>query len=196
MSTIAVIGTGYVGLTTGAYLAHLGHTVICADVVADKVEMLNRGEVPIFEAGLDELVREGLDSGRLSFVLGAEHAVEESEFVFLCVQTPQGDDGSADLSYLEAAARQVGPHLEPETVVVNKSTVPVGSADFVARVIGRSDVFVVSNPEFLREGSAVYDCLNPDRIVIGSDDQAAAMRVRELFESLRAPVVITDPASA
>jgi UDPglucose 6-dehydrogenase len=196
MSTIAVIGTGYVGLTTGAYLAHLGHTVICADVVADKVEMLNRGEVPIFEAGLDELVREGLDSGRLSFVLGAEHAVEESEFVFLCVQTPQGDDGSADLTYVRQAAADIGPDLKPECVVINKSTVPVGSTRVVEQALGRDDVFVVSNPEFLREGSAVYDCLNPDRIVIGSDDQAAAMRVRELFESLRAPVVITDPASA
>ena len=196
MSTIAVIGTGYVGLTTGAYLAHLGHSVVCADVVAEKVERLNRGDVPIFEAGLDELVREGLDSGRLSFVLGAEPAVDEAEFVFLCVQTPQGDDGSADLTYVRQAASDIGQHLKPESVVINKSTVPVGSTRVVEQALGRDDVFVVSNPEFLREGSAVYDCLNPDRIVIGSDDQAAAMRVRELFESLRAPVVITDPASA
>jgi UDPglucose 6-dehydrogenase len=196
MSTIAVIGTGYVGLTTGAYLAHLGHSVVCADVVAEKVERLNRGDVPIFEAGLDELVREGLDSGRLSFVLGAEHAIEEAEFVFLCVQTPQGDDGSADLTFVRQAAADIGPHLKPESVVINKSTVPVGSTRVVEQALGRDDVFVVSNPEFLREGSAVYDCLHPDRIVIGSDDQAAAMRVRELFESLRAPVVITDPASA
>ncbi len=196
MSTIAVIGTGYVGLTTGAYLAHLGHSVVCADVVPDKVERLNRGDVPIFEAGLDELVREGLDSGRLAFVLGAEHAIEEAEFVFLCVQTPQGDDGSADLTYVRQAAADIGAHLKPESVVINKSTVPVGSTRVVEQALGRDDVFVVSNPEFLREGSAVYDCLHPDRIVIGSDDQAAAMRVRELFESLRAPVVITDPASA
>jgi UDPglucose 6-dehydrogenase len=196
MSTIAVIGTGYVGLTTGAYLAHLGHSVVCADVVPEKVERLNRGDVPIFEAGLDELVREGLDSGRLAFVLGAEPAVEEAEFVFLCVQTPQGDDGSADLTYVRQAAADIGQHLKPESVVINKSTVPVGSTRVVEQALGRDDVFVVSNPEFLREGSAVYDCLNPDRIVIGSDDQAAAMRVRELFESLRAPVVITDPASA
>lgn len=196
MSRIAVIGTGYVGLTTGAYLAHLGHTVVCADIVPEKVERLNRGEVPILEAGLDELVREGLDAGRLSFVLGATAAVHDAEFVFLCVQTPQGDDGSADLSYIEAAAQDIGPVLPAECIVINKSTVPVGSTRVVEQALGRDDVFVVSNPEFLREGSAVHDCLNPDRIVIGSDDPAAAMRVAALFESLRAPLVITDPASA
>ena len=196
MSRIAVIGTGYVGLTTGAYLAHLGHTVVCADVVAEKVERLNRGQVPILEAGLDDLVHEGLAADRLSFVLGAASAVDDAEFVFLCVQTPQGDDGSADLSYIEAAAREIGPELAAESIVINKSTVPVGSTRVVEQALDRDDVFVVSNPEFLREGSAVHDCLNPDRIVIGSDDQAAAMRVAALFESLRAPLVITDPASA
>ncbi len=195
-STIAIVGTGYVGLTTGAYLAHLGHVVICADVVPDKVERLSRGEVPILEAGLEELVREGLDGGRLSFVLGAGAAVAGAEFVFLCVPTPQGDDGSADLSYVRQAAIDIGPDLEPECVVINKSTVPVGSTRVVEEALGRDDVFVVSNPEFLREGSAVHDCLHPDRIVIGSDDPAAAMRVAELFERLRAPLVITDPASA
>ncbi len=195
-STIAVVGTGYVGLTTGAYLAHLGHVVTCADVVPDKVERLNRGELPILEAGLEELVREGLDGGRLSFVLGARSAVEEAEFVFLCVPTPQGDDGSADLTYVRHAATEIGPLLHPECIVINKSTVPVGSTRVVEEALGRDDVFVVSNPEFLREGSAVHDCLHPDRIVIGSDDQAAAMRVAELFERLRAPLVITDPASA
>jgi UDPglucose 6-dehydrogenase len=193
---IAVIGTGYVGLTTGAYLAHLGHTVICADVVPEKIERLARGDVPILEAGLDELVREGLAAERLSFVLGAANAVEGAEFVFLCVQTPQGDDGSADLTYIREAAAEIGPVLEAETIVINKSTVPVGSTRVVEQALDRDDVFVVSNPEFLREGSAVHDCLNPDRIVIGSDDQAAAMRVATLFESLKAPLVITDPASA
>ena len=193
---IAVIGTGYVGLTTGAYLAHLGHTVVCADVVAEKVALLQQGTVPIFEAGLDELVKDGLETERLSFVLGAATAVPEAEFVFLCVQTPQGEDGSADLSYIEQAAREIGPVLAPETIVINKSTVPVGSTRVVERALGRDDVFVVSNPEFLREGSAVHDCLNPDRIVIGADDQAAAMRVAALFESLKAPLVVTDPASA
>ncbi|HUP69536.1 MAG TPA: UDP-glucose/GDP-mannose dehydrogenase family protein [Acidimicrobiales bacterium] len=195
-SSIAVIGTGYVGLTTGAYLAHLGHHVICADVLPGKVECLSRGEIPIFETGLEEMVREGIDGHRLSFVLGAAAAVTEAEFVFLCVPTPQGEDGSADLAYIEAAAREIAPHLRPETVVINKSTVPVGSSRVVEQAMGRDDVFVVSNPEFLREGSAVHDCLHPDRIVIGSDDQAAAMRVASLFERLEAPLIVTDPASA
>lgn len=195
-ATVAVIGTGYVGLTTGAYLAHLGHTVVCADVVPEKVERLSRGEVPILEAGLDDLVREGLHAGRLSFVLGAAAAVAEAEFVFLCVPTPQGEDGSADLSYLRRAVEEIAPALQVECIVINKSTVPVGSTRVVERALGRDDVFVVSNPEFLREGSAVHDCLHPDRIVIGSEDQAAAMRVATLFEALRAPLVITDPASA
>ena len=193
---IAVVGTGYVGLTTGAYLAHLGHDVVCADVVPEKVERLNRGDVPILETGLDELVEEGLRSERLRFVLGAATAAAGAEFVFLCVQTPQGEDGSADLTYIRQAAAEIGPVLASESIVINKSTVPVGSTRVVEEALGRSDVFVVSNPEFLREGSAVHDCLNPDRIVIGADDQAAAMRVATLFESLKAPLVITDPASA
>ncbi len=193
---VAVVGTGYVGLTTGAYLAHLGHDVICADIVPEKIAMLSRGQVPILEAGLDELVHEGLASGRLRFVLGAATAVPGADFVFLCVPTPQGEDGSADLSYLRDAAAEIAPHLEPEAIVINKSTVPVGSTRSVEEAMGRDDVFVVSNPEFLREGSAVHDCLNPDRIVIGADDPAAAMRVAGLFESLKAPLVITDPASA
>src|SRR5579859_7086951 len=126
MAEIAVIGTGYVGLTTGAYLAHLGHSVVCADVVPEKVAALNRGEVPIHEAGLDEMVAEGIANGRLRFVLGAVHAASEAEFVFLCLPTPQGEEGSADLSYVEAVAREIGPRLRPESIVVNKSTVPVG----------------------------------------------------------------------
>ncbi len=191
-----MIGAGYVGLTTAACFAHLGHKVICADIVADKVERLSRGEIPILEAGMPELVREGLDGGRLSFVLGASAAVAGAEFVYLCVPTPQSDDGSADLSYIRAAAAEIGPLLARECIVVNKSTVPVGSARVVEEVLGRDDVRVVSNPEFMREGSAVHDCLNPDRIVIGSDDQVAAAKVAELFSALRAPVIVTDPASA
>src|SRR3954470_16449090 len=196
MSRIAVIGTGYVGLTTGAYLAHLGHDVVCADVVPDKVAMLNEGKLPIYEPGLDELVREGLDSDRLSFVLGSQNAVDDAEFVFLCVQTPQGEDGSADMTYVRDAAAEIGPMLRREAIVINKSTVPVGSTHVVEQAMGRDDVFVVSNPEFLREGSAVHDCLNPDRIVIGSEDQAAAMRVAKLFDQIKAPLIVTDPASA
>ncbi|HET7487697.1 MAG TPA: UDP-glucose/GDP-mannose dehydrogenase family protein [Acidimicrobiales bacterium] len=196
MSSVAVVGTGYVGLTTGAYLAHLGHEVVCADVVAAKVEQLSRGVIPIFEAGLEELVREGLDGRRLSFVVGAGAAVERAEFVFLCLPTPQGEDGSADMSYVEAAAREIGPLLRSEAVVINKSTVPVGSTRVVEHALGRDDVHVVSNPEFLREGSAVHDCLHPDRIVIGSDDNGAAIRVASLFARLEAPLIVTDPASA
>ena len=195
-SNIAIIGTGYVGLTTGACLSHLGHTVVCADVVPEKVDALNRGEVPILEAGLDELVHEGLSSGQLSFVLGAENAVGEAEFVYLCVPTPQGGDGAADLSFIQEAAAQIAPHLQPEAVVINKSTVPVGSTRVVEKALGRSDIAVVSNPEFLREGSAVHDFLNPDRVVIGADDQGAAIRVAGLYLGLAAPLQVTDPASA
>ncbi len=196
MSQIGVIGAGYVGLTTAACFASLGHRVICADVVPEKVEMLSRGEVPIFEAGLRDLLQAGLASQRLSFVVGAAAAVPGSEFVYLCVPTPQGPDGSADLSYIRAAAAEIGPLLEPGTVVVNKSTVPVGSTLVVEEVLERDDIRVVSNPEFLREGTAVHDFLNPDRIVIGCDDQAAAARVVGLFEAVAAPVIVTDPASA
>lgn len=195
-SKIAIIGTGYVGLTSGACLSHLGHTVVCADVVPEKVESLSRGEVPILEAGLDELVHEGIETGRLSFVLGAEHAVKDAEFIFLCLPTPQGADGAADLSFIKAAAREIGPHLQPDAVVINKSTVPVGSAGEVAKKLQRDDVHVVSNPEFLREGTAVSDFLHPDRVVIGADDEAAAKRVADLYVSLPGDVLITDPASA
>lgn len=194
--TIAVIGTGYVGLTTGACFAALGHTVICADIDEVKVERLNRGEIPIVEDGIERLVAEGMREGRLSFVVGAATAAAAAEFAYLCVPTPQGEDGSADLSYIEAAAREIGPVLQPESIVVNKSTVPVGSTRVVERALGRSDVFVVSNPEFLREGSAVNDFMKPDRVVIGSDHQAAAIRVASLYMGIPAPIMVTDPASA
>ncbi|NLV56913.1 MAG: UDP-glucose/GDP-mannose dehydrogenase family protein [Acidimicrobiales bacterium] len=193
---IAVIGTGYVGLTTGACLSHLGHEVICADVIPEKVDALNRGEIPILEAGLEELVNEGRQSGQLRFVLGATTAAAEAEFIYLCVPTPQGADGSADLSYIRDAAAEIGPVVRPESIVINKSTVPVGSTRVVEQALGRSDVHVVSNPEFLREGSAVHDFLHPDRIVIGADDQSAAIRVAGLYLGLAAPLQVTDPASA
>jgi UDPglucose 6-dehydrogenase len=196
MSRLAVIGTGYVGLTTGAVLAHLGHEVTCADVVPEKIEALNEGRVPFHENGLEDLVREGVGAGRLHFVVGAAAAVPEAEFVFLCVPTPQGDDGRPDMTFIEAAAREIGPRLASEAIVVTKSTVPVGSSHIIEGALGREDVFVVSNPEFLREGSAVHDCLHPDRIVVGSHDQAVALRVATLFENLNARVLITDPASA
>lgn len=195
-SKIAIIGTGYVGLTTGACLSHLGHTVVCADVVPEKVEALSRGEVPILEAGLDDLVHEGIREGRLSFVLGAENAVGDAEFIFLCLPTPQGADGAADLSFIKKAATQIGPHLQPDAVVINKSTVPVGSAGEVEKKLKRDDVHVVSNPEFLREGTAVNDFLHPDRVVIGSADRGAAERVAGLYAKLPGETLITDPASA
>ena len=195
-STIAVIGAGYVGLTTGACFAHLGHKVTCADVVEAKVDSLQRGEIPIHEAGLEELVRAGMDNGNLSFVVDSEKAVRDAEFVYLCVPTPQTADGPADLRYLTAAVQQISPHLQPGTIVVNKSTVPVGSTLLVEQALGRSDIPVVSNPEFLREGSAVDDFLHPDRVVIGSDDEAAASHVASLYVDCGAPIMVTDPASA
>ena len=196
MARLAIIGTGYVGLTTGACFAHLGHDVVCADVDADKVGRLQAGEVTIVEDRLDKLVRAGLDDGRLSFVVGAAAAAADCEFAFLCVPTPQDEDGSADLSYIEAASAEIGSVLPAESVVVNKSTVPVGSTRVVERVLGRADVSVVSNPEFLREGSAVQDFLHPDRIVIGCEDRAAAVRVLSLYLGVTAPTLVTDPASA
>ena len=195
-SRIGIIGTGYVGLTTGACFAALGHDVVCADIDAAKVASLSAGRIPIHEQGLERLVRENLAAGRLRFTLGAANAVGDREFVYLCVPTPQGPDGSADLSYLKAAAEEIATHLAPGTVVVNKSTVPVGSTRFVERAMGRPDVPVVSNPEFLREGSAVADFMGPDRVVIGADDQAAASRVASLYLGTRAPILVTDARSA
>ena len=194
--TLGVVGVGYVGLTTGACLAHLGFEVVCGDVDAERVEALRAGRIPIVEQGLEELVAEGLASGRLTFVLGAAEVARRASIVFLCVPTPQDEDGSADLSYIEAAAGEIGPLLESGSVIVNKSTVPVGSARVVEAVIQRSDISVVSNPEFLREGTAVRDFLHPDRVVVGSSDRGAAQRVAELYRSLDTEVLITDAASS
>lgn len=193
---VAVIGAGYVGLSTAVCLAELGHQVVCGEIDPDKVRRLSSGEPTIVEEGLGDLLRAGLDAGRLRFVLGATAAAAGAEIVFLCVPTPQRADGSADVSALEAVAKEIGPHLEFGSVVVNKSTVPVGSTTVVERLLGRGDVAVVSNPEFLREGNAVHDCLHPDRIVVGASDQQAAARVGELYASTRAPLIITDAATA
>jgi UDPglucose 6-dehydrogenase len=193
---IAVIGSGYVGLTTGACLASLGHHVVCADVDQSKIARLSAGEVSIREPGLPELVAQGLAAGRLRFVVGAAAAVGDAEVVFLCVPTPMGAGGAADLSAVEEVVREVRALLPPGCVVVNKSTVPVGTAARTARLLDRPDVAVVSNPEFLREGSAVEDFLNPDRIVVGCDAQDAAERVAALYARLGAPTVLTDAASA
>ena len=193
---VAVVGAGYVGLSTAVSLAHLGHRVWCGEADQDKVERLRQGSPTIVEDGLEEILREGLESGRLSIVEGAVAAVAEADFVFLCLPTPQGPDGSADLSYLESVAAEIGPHLVREAVVVNKSTVPVGATLIVERLLNRADVRVVSNPEFLREGSAIHDCLHPERIVVGADDPKAAARVGALFAATNAPVLITSAASA
>lgn len=194
--SIVVIGTGYVGLTTGACLASLGHQVICCDVDQAKIERLRNAEVDILEPALAELVAEGVAAGRLQFVVGASNGVREAEVVFLCVPTPMGVGGVADLAAVEAVVAEVRDLLVPGCVVVNKSTVPVGTALRTAELLDRTDVAVVSNPEFLREGTAVHDFLNPDRIVVGSDQQDAAERVAALYARLGAPTVLTDAASA
>ena len=193
---IGVVGVGYVGLATGACLAHIGHTVICGDVDAEKINRLRNGEIPIVEEGLTEIVSEGISTGRLEFVVGATEVAERSNIVFLCVPTPQDDDGSADLSFIEAASAEIGPVLRKGAIVVNKSTVPVGTTTVVDEVIQRSDITVVSHPEFLREGTAVNDFLHPDRVVVGADDPSAAEKVAALYESIDTQVIITDAASA
>ncbi|HWM57453.1 MAG TPA: UDP-glucose/GDP-mannose dehydrogenase family protein [Pseudonocardia sp.] len=203
MRRIAVIGAGYVGLTTAACLASLGHRVACADLDHDKIDRLNRGEVDLREPALAGLVAEGLSSGRLSFAVGAADAVEELcsadaavEVVILCVPTPMGVGGVADLSAVEAVLEDLSGVLPAGSIIVNKSTVPVGTAARTVELLGRDDVFVVSNPEFLREGSCVQDFLEPDRIVVGSQSQDAAERVAALYSRLGAPTVLTDAASA
>jgi len=194
--TMSILGAGYVGLTTAACFAKMGMRVIVSDVDAPRIEMLNRGLCPIVEDGLHELIAEGISNGRLSFICDNDKAVSNSSFVFLCLPTPQGQDGVADTSYVENASREMATHLNPGAVVVTKSTVPVGSASVIQNAIGRTDVSVVSNPEFLREGSSIHDFLHPDRIVIGSNDADAARRVGQLYNSLGAKIIFTDPSSA
>jgi UDPglucose 6-dehydrogenase len=204
---IAVIGTGYVGLTTGACLAALGHTVLCADVDAAKMERLRAGTVDILEPGLPDLVAEGIASGRLGFVPDAVSAVRgcpgdgaedrgPAEVVFLCLPTPMDPSGRADLRALHSVVRQIRRELSAGSVLVTKSTVPVGTVASVRILLGRDDVPVVSNPEFLREGSAVRDFMHPDRIVVGCDTPYGAERVSALYARFGAPTVLTDAASA
>lgn len=199
MSRVGVIGAGYVGATTAACLAHLGHDVVCADLNDQLIARLNQADVPILEAQLPELIREGLDVGRLRFVTDPEEAGREAEFVFLCVNTPQGESGEADLSYVEGAVATLAPVLGPGTIVVNKSTMPVGSAGQVKawfNAHGATEVRVASNPEFLAEGTAVREFLNPERIVIGVDEEETAVRLSLLYRKLQARIIVTDPASA
>ena len=192
-SRIAVVGTGYVGLTTGSCLAHLGHQVTCIDNNPAKIEMIESGVMPISEDGLAEIVAEGRGAGRLRFTSDIASGVTGAEFVLLCVPTPQAPDGSADLSFIEAAARQISPHLAPDTVIINKSTVPVGTGDEIEAIVRRvrpeARFAVVSNPEFLREGAAIGDFKRPDRVVVGVDgaDEAARAVMTELYRPLRPP---------
>ncbi|MBV8952141.1 MAG: UDP-glucose/GDP-mannose dehydrogenase family protein [Actinobacteria bacterium] len=201
MSRIAVIGAGYVGLTTAACLARLGHDVVCADIDERRVAELRKGEVSILEDGLPELVAEGLQGRRLRFIVGASAAAPDAEFVFLCVPTPQGDDGAADLSFVEDVVSEIAPVLGAGSVIVNKSTMPVGSTRLVRRRLAEhrphlDDIKVASNPEFLREGTAVHDFLHPARVVIGCDDPGTAVRVSDLYRTVNAPILVTDAASA
>ena len=193
---VHIVGSGYVGLVTGACLAHLGFQVTCIDVVRDKIEDLSQGKCPIFEAGLRELLVEGLENGRLQFSLFDDADFTGATVVFLCLQTPSSEDGSTDFSYVKTAVTDLSSRLAPKTIVVNKSTMPIGSFDLVSSLLGRDDLAVVSNPEFLREGSAVIDFLKPDRIVLGSNNTQAIRRVSYLYETLNAPVFETDPHSA
>ena len=196
MPSVTIIGTGYVGLATGACFAHLGHDVVCADIDDRKIDSLSRGVVPIVEPGLDDLVIEGLGAGRLLFSIDVDGSAREAEIVFLCLPTPQADDGSADLSYVDAVVEQLKDVLRPGAILVNKSTVPVGTGRRVREQLGRSDVAVVSNPEFLRQGSAVRDFLHPSRVVVGGDDAAAVARVADLYSGVDAPVLRMNTESA
>lgn len=196
---VSVIGTGYVGLVTGTCLAEQGHRVICADKDVKKIKMLKQGEVPIYEPGLKELIGRNSAAGRLSFTGDTPTAVEASDIIFIAVGTPPGPGGGADLTYVKEAAVNIGQSMRGYRIVVNKSTVPVGTADLVAGILAEQTPYpfdVVSNPEFLREGAAVEDCLHPDRIIVGTRSQRAAEAMRELYRTLGAPVVATDLRSA
>ena len=201
MKRITVIGTGYVGLVTGTCLADLGNDVTCLDINEKKIEALKKGRIPIYEPGLEEVVRRNTAAGRLSFTTSYEASIPDSEFIFIAVGTPSGVDGEADLKYVGMAAESLAKNLEHPAVIVNKSTVPVGTGDWVADIVNKHkpddvDFSVVSNPEFLREGSAISDFLNPDRVVLGSLSEEAAEQVAQLYLPLRAPIVITDLRTA
>lgn len=205
MSKIVVIGTGYVGLVTGTCFADLGNRVTCVDVVPEKIEKLKNGHSPIYEPGLEEMLQRNLKAGRLSFTLKYEEALMGAEFVFIAVGTPEAEDGSADMHFVEAAARNIGSAAPGRSaqplVIVNKSTVPIGTGDLVGRFVREEapadfEFAVVSNPEFTREGQAVLDFLQPDRVVLGAEQDWAAKLVEELYEPLDAPIVVTDTRTA
>jgi UDPglucose 6-dehydrogenase len=189
---IAMIGTGYVGLVSGACFADLGHHVVCVDTDRTKIEKLRRGEIPIYEPGLDDIVERNIKADRLSFTSDTAEAVPGRDAIFICVGTPPRDDGEADLSYVHAAARGIAPHISAYTVVVNKSTVPVGTGTEVERIIRtanpKAEFDVASNPEFLREGNAIDDFMKPDRIVIGTDSAQA----RNVMAALYRPLMLQE----
>ena len=201
---IAMIGTGYVGLVSGACFADFGHYVTCIDKDADKIAALQRGEIPIYEPGLNELVASNVAAGRLDFSLDLKDAVAEADAVFIAVGTPsRRGDGHADLSYVHAAAREIAGALKGFTVVITKSTVPVGTGDDVERIIAETnpnaDVIVASNPEFLREGAAIRDFKHPDRIVVGTEDERARKVIAEIYRPLylnQAPIMYTGRRTA
>src|ERR1700694_1139321 len=192
---VAVIGAGYVGLTTAACLADLGNDVMVVDIDREKIAQLQRHEVPFYEPGLIELVERNVKAGRLGFTTSYSEAVQGAENAIIAVSTPEGEGGEADLSFVEAAAGSIADSMDGPLVVVNKSTVPPLTGDMVSRVIGQRNAKhkadVVSNPEFLREGSAIQDFMHPDRVVIGGHDRAAAEKVAKLYEPLQAHSLIT-----
>ncbi len=201
MKVICVIGTGYVGLVTGTCFADLGNRVTCLDIDEVKIEKLRAGIMPIYEPGLEEMVRRNQAAGRLSFTTSYAEGLKDAEFAFIAVGTPSGVDGEADLRYVRMATESIAQHMQGPLIIVNKSTVPVGTGDWVAEIIRRHQprpipFSVVSNPEFLREGSAIQDFLNPDRVVLGSLDREAAEKVAQLHLPLRAPIIVTDLRTA
>jgi len=201
MKNIAVAGTGYVGLSTGTCFADMGNKVTCIDISEEKINMLRQGKVPIYEPGLSELILRNVKAGRLHFTTNYAEAMVDADYVFICVGTPSGVDGEADLQYVRMAAQSVAQHMQHPMIVVNKSTVPVGTGDWVADIITRSlpepmQFDVVSCPEFTREGSAIHDFMNPDRVVLGSRNPDAAEKVAQLHLPLRTRIVITDLRTA
>jgi UDPglucose 6-dehydrogenase len=198
---LAIIGSGYVGLVTGACFADVGHNVICVDNDAQKIKQLQAGEVPIYEPGLEEIIHRNVSAHRLHFTGSVEEGVENSQIVFIAVPTPQQPDGDVDLSFLEKVAREIAGVLSDYRVIVDKSTVPVKTGEKVAESIKRynrhgADFDVVSNPEFLREGCAVADLMRPDRIVIGAQSERAIALMKKIYEPFMAPILVTDINSA
>jgi len=202
MSKICVVGTGYVGLVTGTCFADLGNQVICLDIDDSRIQKLHQGIMPIYEPGLEQLVLQNVRSGRLTFTTDFATAFKDADYAFIAVGTPSGDEGEADLQYVRSAAESIADTVNHPIIVVNKSTVPVGTGDWVADIIRKRragnelDFNVVSNPEFLREGSAINDFMCPDRVVLGSTNRDAANKVAQLYLILRCPILVTDLRTA